>query len=156
MAGIWVGFGGIAGLSAATGMPNSVRADWPVMLKFLIGVFFAFAIHFIVLLGGELVTGTTLIFSIGWYNRAISALCSIINLVVAYIGNWCGCLIMAYFMAYLSNLFADASSKQWLNSLVLSKVEHGLALYSYELSERMRWCAWRFLCSMRAQTQPAK
>ena len=34
-------------------------------------------------------------------------------------------VIMAYFMAYLSDLFADASSKQWMNSLVLGKVGHG-------------------------------
>ncbi|KDN39875.1 hypothetical protein RSAG8_08526, partial [Rhizoctonia solani AG-8 WAC10335] len=125
MAGIWVGFGGIAGLSAAGGMPNSVRADWPIIPKFLTGAFFAFALHFIVIMGGELVTGTTLVFSIGWYNRAIPVRRSIINLVVVYIGNWCGCLIMAYFMAYLSDLFADTSSKQWMNSLVLGKVGHG-------------------------------
>ncbi|CAE6444695.1 unnamed protein product [Rhizoctonia solani] len=125
MAGIWVGFGGIAGLSAAGGVPNSVRADWPIVPKFLTGAFFAFALHLIVIMGGELVTGTTLVFSIGWYNRAISVRRSIINLIVVYIGNWCGCLIMAYFMAYLSDLFADASSKQWMNSLVLGKVGHG-------------------------------
>ncbi|CAE6539308.1 unnamed protein product [Rhizoctonia solani] len=58
MAGIWVGFGGIAGLSAAGTK-----------------------------LGGELVTGTRLVFSIGRYNRAIPARRSIINLVVIYIGN---------------------------------------------------------------------
>ncbi|CAE6496620.1 unnamed protein product [Rhizoctonia solani] len=125
MAGIWVGFGGIAGLSAASGMPISVRAEWPIVPKFLTGAFFAFALHFIVIMGGELVTGTTLIFSIGWYNRAIPTRRSIINLVVVYIGNWCGCLVMAYFMAYLSDLFGDASSKQWMNSLVLGKVGHG-------------------------------
>ncbi|CAE6470902.1 unnamed protein product [Rhizoctonia solani] len=124
-AGIWVGFGGIAGLSAASGMPISVRAEWPIVPKFLTGAFFAFALHFIVIMGGELVTGTTLIFSIGWYNRAIPTRRSIINLVVVYIGNWCGCLVMAYFMAYLSDLFGDASSKQWMNSLVLGKVGHG-------------------------------
>ncbi|CEL57011.1 putative transporter YrhG OS=Bacillus subtilis (strain 168) GN=yrhG PE=3 SV=1 [Rhizoctonia solani AG-1 IB] len=125
MAGIWVGFGGIAGLNAAGGIPNSVRADWPIIPKFLTGFFFAFALHFIVIMGGELVTGTTMVFSIGWYNRAIPIRRSLINLVVVYIGNWCGCLIMAYFMAYLSDLFVDASSKQWMNSLVLGKVGHG-------------------------------
>ncbi|ELU40539.1 formate/nitrite transporter domain-containing protein [Rhizoctonia solani AG-1 IA] len=69
-------------------------------------------------MGGELVTGTTLVFSIGkygWYNRAIPIRRSVINLVVVYIGNWCGCLIMAYFMAYLSDLFVGASYKQWMN-----------------------------------------
>ncbi|CAE6432734.1 hypothetical protein ACGC1H_006765 [Rhizoctonia solani] len=125
MAGIWVGFGGVAGLSAASGVPNSVRADWPIVPKFLTGAFFAFALHFIIIMGGELVTGTTMIFSIGWYNRAIPVRRSIINLLVVYIGNWCGCLIMAYFMAYLSDLFADSSSKQWMNTLVLGKVGHG-------------------------------
>lgn len=125
VAGVWVGFGGIAALNAAGGVPQSVRTSWPIIPKFLTGAFFAFALHFIVILGGELVTGTTLIFSIGWYNRAIPVHRSVINLLAVYIGNWCGCLIMAYFMAYLSDLFADASSKQWLSSLILSKVSHG-------------------------------
>jgi formate/nitrite transporter FocA (FNT family) len=42
IAGLWVGFGGIAALSAASGVPESVRASWPIVPKFLMGAFFAF------------------------------------------------------------------------------------------------------------------
>ncbi|KAF8600348.1 hypothetical protein BDV93DRAFT_447734 [Ceratobasidium sp. AG-I] len=126
IAGIWVGFGGIAGYSAACGVSETVRQSWPIVPKFLTGAFFAFALHFIVIMGGELFTGTTLVFSIGWYNRAISVHRSIINLTLIYIGNWCGCLLVSYFLAYLSGLFADASSRQWMDTVVVGKtLGHG-------------------------------
>lgn len=42
MAGIWVGIGGLAGVSAAGGVPESVRNQWLALPKFLLGGFFAF------------------------------------------------------------------------------------------------------------------
>ena len=42
IAGIWVGFGGIAGYSAACGVSEAVRQSWPIVPKFLTGAFFAF------------------------------------------------------------------------------------------------------------------
>ncbi|KAG8740360.1 hypothetical protein FRC10_004399 [Ceratobasidium sp. 414] len=126
VAGIWLGFGAIGALSAACGVPQSVRTEWPILPKFLMGAIFAFALHFIVMLGGELFTGTIMIFGVGWWNRAINIPRSLINLLVVYIGNWCGCLIMAYFMAYLTDIFNDPSSRQWLAVATLGKTQgHG-------------------------------
>jgi hypothetical protein len=39
---VWVGFGGIAALSAASGMPESVIVAWSIVPKFLMDAFFAF------------------------------------------------------------------------------------------------------------------
>ncbi|CAE6387386.1 unnamed protein product [Rhizoctonia solani] len=124
VAGIWLGFGAIGALSAACGVPQSVRTEWPIVPKFLMGSIFAFALHYIVIFGGELFTGTIMIFGVGWINRAIPIRRSITNLVIVYVGNWCGCLIMAYFMAYLTGIFDDASSRQWLTVATLGKT-HG-------------------------------
>ncbi|CUA70816.1 hypothetical protein RSOLAG22IIIB_09154 [Rhizoctonia solani] len=71
VAGIWLGFGAIGALSAACGVPQSVRTEWPILPKFLMGAIFAFALHYIVIFGGELFTGTIMIFGVGWINRAI-------------------------------------------------------------------------------------
>ncbi|KAG8787721.1 hypothetical protein FRC12_015341 [Ceratobasidium sp. 428] len=126
VAGIWLGFGAIGALSAASGVPQSVRTEWPILPKFLMGAVFAFALHFIVMFGGELFTGTIMIFGVGWFNRAIHIRRSLINLVVVYVGNWCGCLIMAYFMAYLTDIFNDPSSRQWLAVATVGKTKgHG-------------------------------
>ncbi|QRV83154.1 formate/nitrite transporter family protein [Ceratobasidium sp. AG-Ba] len=126
VAGIWLGFGAIGALSAACGVPQSVRTEWPILPKFLMGAVFAFALHFIVMLGGELFTGVIMVFGVGWWNRAINVPKSLVNLVTVYIGNWCGCLIMAYFMAYLTDIFDDPSSRQWLTVATLGKTNgHG-------------------------------
>jgi hypothetical protein len=42
LAGIWVGFGGLAAVSAAGGVPEDVRARWVMLPKLLMGSFFAF------------------------------------------------------------------------------------------------------------------
>lgn len=42
IAGIWLGFGAIGALSAACGVPQSVRTEWPILPKFLMGAIFAF------------------------------------------------------------------------------------------------------------------
>lgn len=82
LAGIWVGIGGLAGISAAGGVPSSVRLDWLLLPKFLLGAFFAFgkiliynttvhansrssALHFITMFGGDLFTGNTMVLAIG-------------------------------------------------------------------------------------------
>lgn len=42
VAGIWLGFGAIGALSAACGVPQAVRTEWPILPKFLMGAVFAF------------------------------------------------------------------------------------------------------------------
>ena len=65
LAGIWVGLGGLTAISMAGGVPEDVRERWTMLPKFLTGAFFAFALHFIAMFGGELFTGNTMILSIG-------------------------------------------------------------------------------------------
>jgi formate transporter len=42
LAGIWVGIGGIAAVSAGGGVPENVRHSWLFLPKLLMGAFFAF------------------------------------------------------------------------------------------------------------------
>ncbi|CAE6414005.1 unnamed protein product [Rhizoctonia solani] len=126
LAGVWVGFGGLAAVSAAGGVPEDVRARWVMLPKLLMGSFFAFALHLIIMFGGELFTGNTMILSIGVYNKVIPMRLLIINWIIIYIGNWCGCLITAYFFGYLTDLFESDSYRSFLTSVTLSKLEeHG-------------------------------
>ncbi|KAG8709896.1 hypothetical protein FRC08_017920 [Ceratobasidium sp. 394] len=123
LAGIWISFAGLAAVSAAGGVPEDVRERWVVLPKLLLGLFLAFAIHLIVMFGGELFTGSTMILSIGVYNRVVPLKLLLINWVVVYIGNWSGCLITSYFFGYLTDLFTSESYKSYLTSVTLSKLE---------------------------------
>ena len=42
LAGVWVGFGGMAALSVAGGIPEDVRSAWPFLPKLGVGLFFPF------------------------------------------------------------------------------------------------------------------
>lgn len=42
LAGIWVGLGGLAAVSAAGGVPESIRTQWILLPRLLMGSFFAF------------------------------------------------------------------------------------------------------------------
>ncbi|CUA74959.1 putative transporter YrhG [Bacillus subtilis subsp, subtilis str. 168] [Rhizoctonia solani] len=76
--------------------------------------------------GGELFTGNTMILSIGVYNKVVPIRLLLINWIVVYIGNWCGCLITAYFFGYLTDLFESESYRSYLSAVTLSKLEeHG-------------------------------
>ncbi|CAE6419173.1 unnamed protein product [Rhizoctonia solani] len=84
------------------------------------------ALHLIIMFGGELFTGNTMILSIGVYNKVVPLRLLITNWIIIYIGNWCGCLITAYFFGYLTDLFESEPYRSFLTSVTLSKLEeHG-------------------------------
>jgi formate transporter len=45
------------------------------------------------------------------------------NWLLVYIGNWGGCLLVAYFLGYLTNLFDYPQYRTYLNEVVLGKLE---------------------------------
>jgi formate transporter len=44
LAGVWVGFGGIAATAVGGGIPVAIRTDWPVLPKLGLAFFFPFAL----------------------------------------------------------------------------------------------------------------
>ncbi|RVX71437.1 hypothetical protein B0A52_05009 [Exophiala mesophila] len=124
LAGVWVGMGGLAAASAAGGIPASVREDWVFLSRFLMGAWFAFALHMIAMFGGDLFTGNTMTMAIGWYNRVIPFRALLLNWLLVYIGNWGGTLFMAYFFGYLGNMFDTPQYRSYLDYVVLAKLEH--------------------------------
>lgn len=102
------------------------------------------ALHFIALFGGELFTGNTMILAIGthslntfprqmmeanddsttgWFNRVVSFRSLMLNWLVVYVGNWAGCLLVAYFLGYLTNLFGSEQYRIFLNEILVGKLE---------------------------------
>jgi formate/nitrite transporter len=121
MAGVWVGFGGLAALSVAGGIPVDVRARWPVLPKLGLGFFFPFALHLIILYGGELFTGNTMILSVGLFNRAVRPPKAFLNLFTVYAFNFAGCLFAAYFFGYLTELFEAEPYLSYVREIAYSK-----------------------------------
>ena len=44
LAGVWVGFGGIAATAVGGGIPIAIRAEWPVLPRLGLAFFFPFAL----------------------------------------------------------------------------------------------------------------
>jgi len=174
IAGIWVGFGGIAASTVAGGkntlvqityccITNETQAFRPTFAtsgqfyRSLVSPFFSRSLwyfespprdrrkkseavlqHFIILFGGELFTGNTMILTIGLWNRAVNrypglALSKIssylqiplkralLNLLIVYISNFTGCLLMAYVFSYQTDLFQDEPYRSYVQSIAYTK-----------------------------------
>lgn len=66
-------------------------------------------------LANQLITGV--------YNRFVAAKSVLLNLVLVYIGNWLGCLLVAYFLGYLTDIFHYPQYRSYMDGIVLGKLE---------------------------------
>jgi len=122
LAGIWVGLAGIAALTVAGGIPVEVRNEWPMLPKLCMGIFFTFALHFIVMFGGDLFTGSMMTLTIGVLNGAVPLRKVWINFLAVYLGNWSGCLLAAYFLALRTELFDAEPFHSYVSSYAIPKI----------------------------------
>ncbi|EJD45791.1 hypothetical protein AURDEDRAFT_184689 [Auricularia subglabra TFB-10046 SS5] len=125
LAGFWVSLSGTAALSAAGGVPVDIQHDWPIVPKLGLATFFPFALHLIVLYGGELFTGNTFILAVGAYNRAVPLPRIMLNLIVVYLANFCGCVLGGYLFAYITGLFEADPYLSYVRYVAVSKTHHG-------------------------------
>ncbi|KAH7089837.1 Formate/nitrite transporter-domain-containing protein [Paraphoma chrysanthemicola] len=123
LGGIWVGIGGIAGISGAGGVPDAVRVQWVSLPRVILGGWFVFALHFITMFGGELFTGNLMILGLGLMNKKVPFWIGIRHTILVYIGNWAGTLFVGYFFVYLTDLLGTPQYRSYLNEIVVSKLE---------------------------------
>ncbi|KAH7412366.1 Formate/nitrite transporter-domain-containing protein [Phaeosphaeria sp. MPI-PUGE-AT-0046c] len=123
LGGIWVGIGGIAGMSGAGGIPDAVRLQWVSLPRVVLGGWFVFALHFITMFGGELFTGNLMILGLGLINKKVPFWVSVRHTILVYIGNWAGTLLVGYFFGYLTDLLGTPQYRTFLKELVLGKLE---------------------------------
>jgi formate/nitrite transporter len=107
----------------AGGIPVEVRQQWPTLPKLGIAFFFPFALHFILLFGGELFTGNCMILAIGLWNRSIPASRALTNLLIVWIGNFLGCLTCAFLFSYETELFSQEPYLSFVTDLAYTKAK---------------------------------
>ncbi|KZV83158.1 Formate/nitrite transporter [Exidia glandulosa HHB12029] len=125
LAGLWVAVSGTTALSAAGGIPVDIQQRWPILPKIGLATFFPFALHLIVLYGGELFTGNTFILAVGAYNRSVPLPRILLNLIVVYIGNFIGCVLGGYLFAFIPGLFEADPYLTYVRYVAVSKTHHG-------------------------------
>ena len=107
----------------AGGIPIEVRQQWPSLPKMGIAIVFPFALHFILLFGGELFTGNCMILTIGLWNRSIPLSRALLNLLIVWTGNFLGCLTCAVLFSYETELFSKEPYLSFVRDFAYSKTK---------------------------------
>ncbi|KAJ3144778.1 hypothetical protein HDU86_001496 [Geranomyces michiganensis] len=123
LAGIWVAFAGMFAQQVVGGVPANIRASWPVLSKLLLGVTFPVGIVFIVLFGGELFTGNTMIMVVAWLNRKVTIRDVVVNWTVVFCANFAACALTAYLLGYLTDIFEPEPFRSYVIAVATRKVQ---------------------------------
>ncbi|RKP16974.1 Formate/nitrite family of transporter [Rozella allomycis CSF55] len=97
--------GGFFSIIVGGGFDPSFSALYPAVPKVTGGFAFSLALILIVFLGGELFTGNTMVLALGLFGRRVSYKKVLINWPLVLLGNVAGCIFMAYFFGYLTEIF---------------------------------------------------
>ncbi|KAJ3144118.1 hypothetical protein HDU89_008965, partial [Geranomyces variabilis] len=123
LAGIWVAFAGMFAQQVVGGIPADIRATWPVVPKMLLGATFPIGIVFIVLFGGELFTGNTMIMVVAYLNRKVTAKEVLANWTVVFFANFAACALTAYLFGYLTDIFGPEPFRSYVIAVATRKVQ---------------------------------
>ncbi len=114
LAGAYIAFGGILAVIVGGGVPG-IAADNPGLQKFIFGAVFPVGLMLVILAGAELFTGNTATCIPAVLNGSTRWTALARNWGLSYLGNFIGSLFIAYFLVYLTHLFA---SDPWHASIV--------------------------------------
>ncbi|KAI8805594.1 Formate/nitrite transporter-domain-containing protein [Cladochytrium replicatum] len=121
LSGLFVTFAGMFTVSVAGGVPLDVRTMYPALTKLLVAVTFPIGIVFILLFGGELFTGNTMILVVAWLNKRVSIGELLLNWLVVFLSNLGAIALFVYLLAYLTGIFDNDPQHEFIVSLALRK-----------------------------------
>lgn len=122
LAGSYMALGGCVSIMIGGGYTN---ASFPGLRNWLFGVGFPVGLILIVLAGGELFTVNLAIMFPAAVTHKITWHAWFKNLCLSYLGNFIGSIFVAYFLAYLSDLFVLSPWKEFTTSLAVHEIELG-------------------------------
>ncbi|KXS12901.1 hypothetical protein M427DRAFT_59201 [Gonapodya prolifera JEL478] len=121
LAGFFVSQGCIFALSAGGGIPLEIRQAYPAISKLLLGMTFPVGLFYIVLFGGELFTGNTMILVVSLLNRRISAFGLLRNWTLVYLGNLAACLLCGYLFGFITDVFKNEPYLSYISAIGVTK-----------------------------------
>lgn len=119
LAGAFVGIGVLLSFSIGSQLHNS---DFQVFEKVMMGSSFAVALSLVVFAGGELFTGNTMSAFVGITKKEISLKDGTLLLVVSYLGNFLGAIILA--LLFLGTGILDGAVGEYMTTSYYNKT-HG-------------------------------
>lgn len=126
VAGLYVGIGG----SVSVMMGSYFFATSPGVAKLLFGLTFPVALALILMVGGELFTGNTMVFTFGVMQRNVSLLSACFSWFMSFFGNWGGCVLYAWLFGVVAGCFSSPDATAYIQAIAELKtgLEWGQAL----------------------------
>ncbi|ORX90958.1 fdhC protein [Basidiobolus meristosporus CBS 931.73] len=141
MAGVFVALIGTFAYTAGGGLDPAFTAVYPSLQKIIYGACFSSALLFIIMFGGDLFTGNSMIMFVGVIHRKVTILQLAWNWFLIFFSNLAGALLATYLFAYLTDQFA---AEPWL-SWVVHNAEHKIS-YSFGVAFLKAIPANAFVC----------
>lgn len=104
-----------------TGIDPNIRLLNPALPKIAFGLCFPIGLVLIVLFGGDLFTGNTMIMTVSYLHNRVTAKQLALNWVLVFFSNFAGCILTAYFFGYLTESFVDAGTYSYLQLICAHK-----------------------------------
>lgn len=120
LAGAYIALGGMLSIIIGYGFPEITAAN-PGMQRLLSGLVFPIGLMLVVVLGADLFTGNNALLVPGVMEGKISTAKMLGNWCIVWLGNFVGCVAIAYFLAYLTNLTASAPYSTALEAIAVAK-----------------------------------
>lgn len=120
-AGALIGVGGMCSVTVGKGLPSADAG----LQRFAFGAVFPVGLVLVVLTGAELITGNFAVLLCAFLARRIRLGEMLAAWVVVYAGNLAGALGLAYFLAFLPNLYAADPHLSGVQALAEGKVAQG-------------------------------
>ncbi|KAJ1551357.1 hypothetical protein HK096_000744 [Nowakowskiella sp. JEL0078] len=124
LAGTFIAFGGMFQISVTGGTPPELRAIYPFVPKLLTAVTFPIALVLIVMFGGELFTGNTMILSVSWLDKRVTLKELLLNWFLVFVSNLLSIALVSYLLAYLTGIFAAEPYRSYITSVAVTKVSY--------------------------------
>ena len=120
-AGAFIGVGGMCSVAVGKGLPSADAG----LQRFAFGAVFPVGLVLVVLTGAELITGNFAVLLCALLARRVRVGETLVAWLVVYAGNLAGALGLAYFLAFLPNLYAAEPHLSGVQALAEGKVAQG-------------------------------
>ncbi len=123
LAGAYIAFGSMLAILLGGGFPELSKEN-PGLSKFLFGAAFPVGLMMVVMAGAELFTGNNAYFIPNVLSGRQKWHAPLKNWVLVYIGNFIGCLFIAYFITHLTEVLSHEPWSKMINDIAITKTSN--------------------------------
>lgn len=138
LAGAYIALGGVLSITVGFGFPE-LAADNPGLQRLLSGLVFPVGLMLVVVLGADLFTGNNALLVPPALERKIGPWRVVANWTVVWLANFVGCLLVAYFLVYLTGITAASPYDDAVAKIALGKVSQSFGVVFLK-AVGANWC----------------